>query len=166
MMNINLFIKQFFIENEYQKLANRVVVLRGDGIDLYSNIEDKFETSSICALVAGLWQAAKSLSSFISTNNDFFEFRLGFDTSSSGLYVLPFNFRENEYYICAIYKESDNPALLKRHLRLLKQNLETFLSAIEFEPKVNKSTSIQREGYLFNNITDEEMDKLFSSSRM
>ena len=46
-MNINTLIKQFFVESDYDKLAERLVVLRQDGIDLYSNINNKFETSPL-----------------------------------------------------------------------------------------------------------------------
>ena len=117
-MNLNLLVKQFFNENEYNKISDRLVVIRQDGITLYSNYDNKFEESSIGALVSGLWQAAESLSSLLKSGQDFFEFRLGFDTSSDGLYVLPFHIMDGTYYICSIYKDSQNPAKLKRNLRL------------------------------------------------
>mgnify|MGYP000353386217 CR=1 FL=1 len=104
-MNLGVLVKQFFEENEYHKLAQRVSVIRHDGIDLYTNVENKLEASSIGALVSGLWQAAQSLSKLIADQTDFFEFRLAFDTSSSGLYVLPFSINGSDYYICAIYTD-------------------------------------------------------------
>ena len=154
-MNLNLLVKKFFEENEYNKIAERLVVLRHDGINVYSNMPDQFEAASIGALVSGVWQAAESLSSMLKQQNEFFDFRLGFDTSSDGLYVLPFTILDQTYYLCAIYRDSNNPAKLKRNIRLLKENLELFLSEFSFDTEKN------REGYLFQNITDDEMNNLF-----
>jgi len=155
-MNLNLLVKQFFNENEYNKIANRLLVVRHDGINVYSNFDNEFEASSIGALVSGIWQAAESLSSLLKNDNEFFEFRLGFDTSSDGLYILPVNILNSSFYVCAIYSEADNPGKLKRNIRLLKDSLETFLSEFSLDSEKN------RKGYLFENITDHEMDKLFS----
>jgi hypothetical protein len=61
-MNLNLLVKQFFNENEYNKISDRLVVIRQDGITLYSNYDNKFEESSIGALVSGLWFVCSSFS--------------------------------------------------------------------------------------------------------
>ena len=158
-MNFGELIKDFFEENEFNRLAQRVSVIRHDGIDLYTNIDNKLEASSIGALVSGLWQAAQSLSRIIEDQTDFFEFRLAFDTSSSGLYVLPFSIEGNDYYICAIYTDKDNPAKLKQYIRQLKESLESYLVSMIESKEDNK------DEYLFNDISDEEMDNLFSFAR-
>ena len=90
-MNLNKIVDQFFRENEYNKISDRVLVLRYDGICVYSNQADNFETSSICALVSGAWQAAESMASLLKKKRDFLDFRFSFDTSSDGLYIVPFN---------------------------------------------------------------------------
>ncbi len=159
-MNLNQIVKQFFDENEYYRLANKIIIIRADGINIYSSFDNQFEASSVGALVSGLWQAAESISSFLKNKNEFLDFRLGFDTSSDGLYVLPFPVLDSTYYICAIYGDAENPGKLKRNIRLLKNNLETYLS--EFSLDVEKN----REGYLFKNISDIEIDKLFSFGGM
>lgn len=159
-MNLNSLIKNFFNENDYHKIADRLLVLRHDGINLYSNFDDQFEASNMGALVSGLWQAAESLSSMLKKENEFFEFRLGFDTTSDGLYVLPFTILKSTYYICAIYNGADNPGKMKRNIRLLKDNLETYLSEFSLDPEEN------RKGYLFTNISDDEMNKLFAFGGM
>lgn len=158
-MNLNKIIKHFFMENDYHLMAAKTAVVRSDGIVLFSNSESFEESSSIGALVGGLWQAATSLNSIVSNKNKEFDFRLSFDTSNQGIYILPININKKEFYICAIYNEVDNPALLKRNLRNLQGNLENFLSDYNFKKLES------REDYLFKNITDEEMDNLFSFSR-
>jgi len=162
-MNLNGMIKQFFDENGFGLLADRIAVIRFDGICLYSNVEDDFESASICALVSGLWQAAKSLNSLVGANQNFYDYRLGFDTTENGLYVVPFKFRNEEYFVCGIYKDTANPAKLKRNLRLLKENLEVFLQAIARDYKTDTAG---RSGYLFTDISDAEIDSLFDFSRI
>ena len=155
-MNLNTLVSRFFDEENYGKLAEKIVVLRSDGISVYSNIEDNFEAASIGALVSGVWQAAESLSGFLKSDNNFYEFRLGFDTTADGLFILPLKILNKRYYICAIYKSVDNPAKLKRNISLLKNNLELYLSELSIDAEEN------RKGYLFDNISDDEMDRLFS----
>ena len=74
--------------------------------------------------------------------------------------ILPFNINKKEFYICAIYNDVNNPALIKRHLRNLKDNLSDYL--LEY---VSQNEDIKQD-FLFNNITDEEMDNLFSFSTL
>ena len=107
-----------------------------------------------------MWQAAQSLSSLLKKEDNFYEFRLGFDTTETGLYILPFKLKGNDYYISAIYNDVDNPARLKRNLRLLKENLEIYLTSVESADS-NDEAKVSNE-YLFDNITDDEMDNLFS----
>ncbi len=156
-MNLNELIAKFFIEDNYHQLAERIVVMRRDGIPLYSNNQNNFENSSIGALVSGLWQAAESLSSYITRQDEhFFDFRLSFDTSSDGLFVLPFQVKEQTYYLCSIYQDVDNPAKLKNQLKSIKSGLEVYLSEFSFSSEEN------RKGYLFDEISDDEMDNLFA----
>ena len=61
--------------------------------------------------------------------------------------------------MATLYSDTFNPALLKKNFRLLKEDIETFLS-------INKVTKTHlRKEFLFKNITDEEMDNLFAFGR-
>tara|TARA_Y100000385_G_C13017201_1_gene604418 strand:- start:446 stop:925 length:480 start_codon:yes stop_codon:yes gene_type:complete len=159
-MNINTIVKQFFVENDFHKLASKMAVVRHDGVIVYSNTENFNESYSIGALVGGLWQAAEALNSLISEQSNIFDFRLSFDTSERGIYVLPFVLNKSTYYICAIYKDTNNPALLKNRLRNLKDTLSFYLDEMVEAPVKT------RDGYLFTDITDDEMDKLFNLKRI
>lgn len=152
-MNLNSQIKKFFEENDYHRLADNILVLRNDGIVVFST--DKNEDLSLGALVAGVWQAAQALSSSVSTNHAFSDFRLSFDSSSDGVYVVPMTLVENDYYLCSIYQGEQNPGKLKRNIRLVAANLELFLKDHKDEVRSH------REGYLFSDITDAEIDRLF-----
>lgn len=156
-MNLSTALKQFFVENDFQYLAKRITIIRHDGICVYSNSSNDYESATICALVSGLWQAAKALSSLSEKREDFSDFRLSFDTTENGLHVLPFNYGDEEFYICAIFNDVSNPAKLKRDIWFLKENLSVFISDIP----LSIDEKIDRGAYLFKDISDDEIDKLF-----
>ena len=75
---------------------------------------------------------------------------------------MPFLLNKEEYHLCTIYKEVMNPAKLKRDMRLVKENLEVFLKDFSFD-----LISVEgRESFLFKDITDEEMNRLFDVEGM
>ena len=168
-MNLNLIVKQFFEENECDKLADKILLVRQDGINIYSNISNGLEASSMGALIGGVWQAAQALSELAGSSDNLADYRLGFDTSSDGLYILPLEINKTSYFLGAMYLEQDNPAKLKRSLRFLKENLELYLEDTFRVNKIEneKSSSEKKEpreddGFLFDSISDDEMDNLFS----
>lgn len=156
-MNLNLLVKQFFIENDFHLIADKVSLIRYDGITLFSNSNNDFDSASTSALVAGLWQAAKSLNQLVSSEEGFYDFRLSFDTTNKGLLILPLQINLQEYFLCAIYKNAVNPGKLKRNIKLVKENLETFLKDFDFKSQPEEG----RQTYLFKDISDEEIDHLF-----
>lgn len=156
-MNLNKVVKQFIEENEYQKLTNKIIILRRDGICVYSNIKSQHESASMGALMGGLWQAGEALLKLTHKDPQFLSFRLGFDTSSDGLYILPLKVDDQMYFLGGVFSDKNNPAKLKQQLRLLKDNLEMYLG--EHAPEISEE---KRDGFLFNEISDEEMDNLFS----
>lgn len=135
-----------------------VFVCRQDGHLLYNRdyMNMGVESSSIGALLGGVWQAATTLASFIPREDNDGIYRLSFDTSDQGIYILPFDHEGESYSLGLLYKNEINPGFLKSRLRdlLMKMNLE--LDSLDFE----KVTT--RDGFLFDNITDEEMDKVFN----
>ena len=161
-MNLNAAIKLFFNENDFQKLSDRILIIRSDGLTLYSNVQNNFENATTSALVSGLWQAAKSLNSMVKSEEDFQDFKLSFDSRENGLFIMPFLLNKEEYYLCTIYKEVMNPAKLKRDMRLVKENLEVFLKDFSFDLESAEG----RESFLFKDITDEEMNRLFDVEGM
>jgi predicted regulator of Ras-like GTPase activity (Roadblock/LC7/MglB family) len=96
-MNLKKIIVNFFEENDFGKICDHLTLVRDDGIVIYSNNQDEFLSSSIGALSSGLWQAATSLIQYIE-NNKSNEFRLTFDTSSSGVYILPISLVNSKCY--------------------------------------------------------------------
>lgn len=136
----------------------RLFVTREDGITVYDSIQNQ-TTTSVAALVSGVWQASEALMGLVRENADVMEFRLGFDTSSEGLYLFPFTLEGKRYFLGAIYQDCLNPGLLKRKIAMIKEEMDILFAQIP-TTKTNKST-VGREGFLFNEISDEEIDRLF-----
>ena len=155
-MNLNSHLKDFFFENEYDRLAEDISIIRKDGIPVFSNRGKASVT--IGALISGLWQASESLSTQVANKESFDEYRLAFDSSDQGVYVLPLMIFGETYFLSAIYNKELNPGKLKNQMRLIKSNIEIYMSSFK------RTKTENREGYLFEDITDEEIDRMFQVS--
>jgi hypothetical protein len=147
------------LEPKKAGISARLFVTREDGITVYDSIQDG-TTSSVAALVSGVWQASEALIGMVSRNSDPMEFRFGFDTSSQGVYLFPFSLSGKRYFLGAIYRDCLNPALLKRQVCLIKDEMDRLFSEVMTEKPL--AFKQPREGFLFQNISDEEIDKLFA----
>jgi hypothetical protein len=170
------YVEKFFKSCEIDDKLNRYsfFLIRQDGVVLYHNnkLGNSLTKSSIGALLGGVWQASKALSDFIpktnqknSNNSNEDIYRLSFDTTSQGIYVLPLKVYEEELFLGLIYHSEINPGLVKNKIRELADNLTNFL-VVELknvtslkQPKKNTTND-----FLFNDITDAEMDNLFTFS--
>jgi hypothetical protein len=146
------------LEPKLRGIKARLFVTREDGITIYDSVQNN-TTNSVAALVSGVWQASEALMNLVHNQNHVMEFRLGFDTSSQGIYLFPFTLNNKRYFLGAIYADCLNPGLLKRQMAVIKDEMEVFFKA---EPVEKKAILTSRQGYLFKDITDAEMDRLFS----
>ncbi len=149
------------IQKKESVLKARLFFVRNDGISIYDSGHDN-STQAVGALSGGLWQAAEALMNMIDAKTGPMEFRLGFDTSSQGVMIVPVNYKGTAYFLGAIYHECLNPALLKRQVIQLQDELEKKLLTIKTTKKVAPKVTTTRAGYLFDYISDEEIDRLFS----
>jgi hypothetical protein len=142
-----------------QHLINaRLFVTREDGISVYDSVQNA-TTASVSALVSGVWQASDALIALVAPFKEEMSFRLAFDTSSQGVYLLPLSFHGKKYFLGAVYDDCLNPGLLKRQIGMIKHEIET--EFVGLKPS-SESNEVLRQGYLFQDISDKEMDNLFS----
>ena len=135
-----------------QFLGLDYVVVRKDGIALYTNHD---QGTTIGALASGIWQAALALTRYADDSDEKI-FRLSFDTSSSGVYILPIQFKKEMLYIATVFKNEINVGKVKNNLKQLQLELQNFMNTqLEFGENA-------REGYLFENISDAEINSLFN----
>lgn len=156
-MNFSERIKHI-LEPKRSGLAARLFVCREDGISVF-DFESDSTRAQVSALVAGMWQASEALVNLIDKSQDSYDFRLGFDTSSSGVFLLPFSHNQKKYFLGALYTESLNPGVLKHQVTQVREELVSLLE--KTEPKKDEILETERNGYLFKDITDEEIDRLF-----
>lgn len=161
-MNLAATVKDFFVENEFHLISEKIAVVRNDGTSLYSNSVDSREAANIGALASGIWQASSSLAALVEKEPRREAYRLSFDTSSDGIYILPLRLGERSCYLCCIFKDRLNPGKLKQNMRNISFLLEAFVRD-ETLLNARESAPVKR-GYLFDNITDEEMDQLFGAA--
>ena len=129
---------------------------RKDGVTLYKTGSYPFkgDTDSIGVLLSGAWQAAEMVSSLsMKSKNE--SFRFTFDTSSQGIYILPLTIQSSQYYLGTLYCNQVNPGHLKKKIRLLVNSFKEEIGQFEQGQR-------EKDNFLFQNITDEEMSDIFS----
>jgi len=149
---------KLILEPKLDGINARLFVTREDGITIYDSIQNN-TTTSVAALVSGVWQASEALMGLVYKQNDVMDFRLGFDTSSQGIFLFPFSLSGKRYFLGAIYNDCLNPGQLKRHIALIKEEMERLFIN---EPIPKKSVISKRQDFLFQDISDAEIDRLFS----
>jgi hypothetical protein len=135
----------------------RYLFLRHDGGVIFDS-HDLQDSETLGVLIAGTWQASNELKNRLKLNETDENFRLSFDTSSDGIHVVKVSQKKKEFYLVCIYKNCVTSGLLKRKLNVIKNKLEDelFLDT-SFEGEVFETN------FLFQKITDEEINKLFSN---
>ena len=151
---------KLILEPKRAQVKARLFVTREDGITIYDTVQDP-TTTSVSALVSGVWQASEALMGLAHPKQDVMEFRLGFDTSSQGIYLFPFTLSGKRYFLGAIYNPCLNPGQLKRQVAMIKEEMDRLFQDAQ-APQLKKNTTNGREGFLFTEISDEEIDRLFS----
>ena len=134
-------------------------VFREDGIPMFikSTLAKEIDSNAIGALMGGSWQAARALSSFLPhEENNTGIFRFSFDTSDRGVYILPFSVDDAKFIFGGIFYDEVNPGLMKSRMRQTLEKLNTYVKGVK--PSIKK----KNEDFLFNDITDQEVDQLFS----
>lgn len=150
---------KLILEPKKTGINARLFVTREDGITIYDSVQNQ-TTTSVSALVSGVWQASEALMGLAYPEQDVMEFRMAFDTSSQGIYLFPFTLAGKRYFLGALYSNCLNPGQLKRQVAMIKEEMDRLFTSEAVEPQKIKTSN--REGFLFTEISDEEIDRLFS----
>ena len=78
------------------------------------------------------------------------------------IYLMPFSLNTKRYFLGAIYQDCINPGQLKRQVVMIKEEMDRLFANELVTPKTKIQTR-GREGFLFQEITDAEIDRLFSA---
>jgi len=173
-LQIDHVLKSFFEKHDLGGGVNASVI-REDGITIYSTLA---AGTTLGVLANSAWQASAALVKHMGHNGEEFEFRFSFETSSDGTYVLPFHFLGDDFILAIFYRDVTNPGVLKNKVRNTKEDLCKFLLESEMNLKAKFKNNIlersteqncgeqlqsnDRKNQLFNGLTDDEMNGLFS----
>lgn len=160
------FSKRFFEEySDIDRLSrSSLFMCRQDGMLVYHNngLGDQVDKNSVGALLGGIWQAAQALTNFLPKQDDMDSYRLSFDTSSQGVFIQPIIIEDVPYYLGLLYNNEVNPAQIKSKLKILMINFKKYLDQ-EIDNLSDEFDSVKGEdGFLFTDISDAEMDRLFA----
>lgn len=141
-------------------------VLRHDGQVLYHHPRAG-DDASVGVLVGGAWQASMAVSRLMDGGREEGRFRLSFDTSDSGMYVLPLADGDERLYLGLLYEGDANPGRLKNSLRTLRDGLTAHLGRARPPADLDfgeDGPPAGGEGALLVDITDEEIERLFGGA--
>ena len=155
MMNLHQHIHEFMSKEAFD-LQGRLLVVRGDGV-LVWDAKNDHHSQSLAALTCAVWEASAAMAQAAGKVVDH-EFRFVFDTSEQGVVIFPVRMYSPALYLTAVYQDVTNPAYLKRKVKMLGDKLSDY---IEKNKLMKTSAPKVRDGYLFSDITDAEMDRLF-----
>ena len=156
---LNTRISFYLDSQEIIKDCDELFVCREDGVLLFKELVESSKADSLGALVAGMWQAAKSIQES-SSGLRVPGFTLQFSTSSEGIIVFPLKVEDQSLVLSIVFKNELHPGRLKNRCRLLRDTLENDFSEFKIKNRSQKKKSSR--DFLFNNISDQEIDSLFS----
>jgi len=150
------FFDKYLVKSNFGECS--LFLCRKDGGVLYKYgpIVNNVEPDSICVLMSGAWQAAETVSLMASKEKALKGFfRFSFDTSSNGMYILPLTINSKKYYLGALFYDQKNPAILKNEIKKLLFSFQSEILSFD-------EAEVENQSFLFGNITDKEMNDIFS----
>src|SRR5690606_4796827 len=123
------------LESKRAGINARLFVSREDGITIYDSVQNQ-TTTSVSALVSGVWQASEALMGIANPNSNVMEFRFAFNTSSQGVFLFPLTVGGKRYFLGALYQDCVNPGQLKRQVAMIKEEMDRLF---QDEPVVSQT---------------------------
>ena len=137
----------------------RLFVVRRDGLMVWEKKAGP-QSQALAALCGGVWEAAFAMAQAAGTTTTSQGFRLVFDEAMSGVLIFPLSIDGQTYYLGGVYSNCVNPGRLRRQVQQLAERVA---SEVDQGAAPEAETSAVREGFLFTDITDAEMDRLFGA---
>ncbi len=126
----------------------------GQVLTQMGELRDSKELQSLGALLAGVWQASEALKDFMSEEDSREDLKLNFQNAHSGYLLLPPTQKNPRIVFAFVFEKQTNPGKIKH----LAGKIRDHFDEIEI---MNLDTGKEEE-LLFKDITEDEVDKLFS----
>jgi len=133
------------------KTAVLAITLEGQVLAKIGGHYEKGAIQSFGALMTGLLQASASISDLMGKDNKE-EVVLSYQTTSSGFFILPPNETNRRLFWAFMFDNEQNPGKIKLYAKKLRTHMNE-VSIIEER---------EDDEILFKDITDKELDDLFS----
>ena len=140
----------------------KLFVVRRDGLMVWEKKAGP-QSQALAALCSGVWEAAFAMAQAAGTTTAPNGFRLVFDDAAAGVLVFPLTVDSTIYYLGSVYSDCTNPGRLRRQIQNLRESVEENLKSTSEARTTQTKLTSEREGYLFKDITDAEMDRLFGA---
>jgi|SRR5690606_20155284 len=132
---------------------HHLMIANQDGICLFSNKKDASDIS-LGALLGGVWQASRALLDVKKIGHSrISELRLAYDDGENGFCVVAVEIAGRLSYACLLFSNEVAPGAVRTQLRHWCDDLAECLK--------DWKAPASRSGYLFKDVTDEEIDRLF-----
>lgn len=161
MISLNEKLNIIFDKCGVELREHRVTISRYDGVMVFTNQVGNDEDA---AVTAGLWQAAVQLHKSSRVGGETGQFKLCFDSSDKGIIVRSFNLKNSLFFISMAYDEVLNPGLIKKKFEYFIDELKAEMAMFEVTQPA-QSLNVKKETFLFNKLTDKEIEAAFSRIR-
>lgn len=115
---------------------------------------ERKELQSLGALLAGVWQASEALKDFMSKDDCKEDLKLNFQNAHSGYLVLSPSLKNPKIIFAFVFEEQTNPGKIKHLAGKVRDHFD--------EIEILNQESGKEEELLFKDITEDEVDTLFS----
>ena len=137
----------------------RLFVVRRDGLMVWEKKAGP-QSQALAALCGGVWEAAFAMAQAAGTTTSAQGFRLVFDDAMAGVLIFPLSIDGQTFYLGGVYSDCVNPGRLRRQVQQLSEKIS---SEVDQGAAPQADATAVREGYLFTDISDAEMDRLFGA---
>ncbi len=153
---INYHFKSFPHRELFQEVSILILTKDGQVLGQLGKVKEGAQAQSLGALMVGMWQASEAVAEMIKVKDNK-DTGLNYQDSSSGFFLLQPTEKNPKIFWSFIFENQVNPGKIKNYARQLR----THFNELEIL-KETKSKATSKEEFLFENVTEEEVDNLFS----
>ncbi|MCR9205226.1 MAG: hypothetical protein NXH75_11645 [Halobacteriovoraceae bacterium] len=136
----------------FEKVTVFLITKDGQVLEKLGNIWEG-DTASLGALFVGILEASEAVKESVTGDTEG-EMDLSYSSSKTGFFILKPTENNPDIFWAFLYKEAVNPGKIRVYGKKLRDHFNQIKILEKHSPKSDKD--------LFKNITDEEMDNLFS----
>lgn len=160
-MNLNGKLGIIFESHGGKITEHKIVISRQDGTVVFTN-KSSHDTEAVMS--SSLWQSALELKKLSKLQGSEQNFQVDFHNSQNGIIMRSFMISGSEYYITMTYENVLNPGKLKKEFNDFHRELKIQMFSLN-KMSVNQNNHNSQGSFLFDKLTDREIDDAFARIR-